>query len=305
MVLDPQIQEVLEQIKAKHMRPTSELSLEEIRKGAKRLTLLAGDPEPIYKIANQIIPTSEGSILIRLYYPKEAKKLPTLIYFHPGGFVRGDVETHDPICRTLANHSGSLVISVNYRLAPENPFPAQFEDCQHLNTYLENHIQDIGGDPERIAVGGESSGGNLAAVFTQLSTLPLKFQLLIYPQLDFTNHLPSHQTYATGYLLEEKTLQLYAAYYLPETADPHDPRISPYFTPDLSKQPPTLIITAEYDPLHDDGAYYAAKLKKAHIPTQHITYPGTIHGFFQMGGVVDVGREALLTAAKAIKKALK
>jgi acetyl esterase len=186
---------------------------------------------------------------------------------------------------------------VNYRLAPEHPFPAAVEDAYHALCWVHQNIKDYGGDPEKIAVVGESSGGNLAAAMTIMSHCrqgpPLCFQVLIYPQLDYTNSFPSHKLFADGYFLTEQALNFYAQKYLPEQVDRKDPYVSPYFTHHFQYLPPAYIITAEYDPLRDEAESYAHQLKKAGVSVIHHRFPGMIHGFVSMVTFIEEAREAL------------
>jgi acetyl esterase len=307
MPVHPKIQEMIDQTNRAHLPPLRQQSFEQIREAFFKLRLLAGEPRPVAKIVNQAIPGPSGNILIRLYYPNEEEKLPILIYFHPGGYVKGGIDEHDTVCRDLCNTAECIVLSVNYRLAPESPFPAQIVDGLAAISYVKGHADKIHCDLERVALGGESSGGNLAAVLTheliKKNGIPIAFQLLIYPQVDYTRSYRSHKEFARGYLLEEDSLIWYAKQYLPEDIEPQNPRVSPLFAEQFSRLPPALIITAEYDPLRDEAEAYAEKLKAANVKVIVHRYEGMTHGFFQMAGVLEPATQAMEEVGEALKLA--
>src|SRR6185295_2919525 len=218
------------------------------------------------------------------YRPEAKETLPVLIYFHGGGFVICSLDTHDGECRRLANASGCAVISVDYRLAPENKYPAAAEDAYAATEYIAEHAAEFGIDPQRIAVAGDSAGGNLATVVATLARDRggplLKFQLLIYPLVDFADNSPSMQEYAKDYFLTRESMDWFTDCYLPNRAAARQPSASPKNAEDVRGLPPAMILTAEFDPLRDQGEAYARKLKSAGVPVELKRYDGMIHAFF-------------------------
>ena len=303
-MLHPTLKEILSVTKEANNLPMSRMSLAEIRNGPMKMKPLAGEPKAMAKVMNHIIRTNEGDLLMRLYYPKDNKPLPVLLYFHPGGFVKGDIDSHDPVCRSIAEASGCLVASINYPLAPENPFPRAITAAKEALQWIATHSTELNSDG-RIAVAGENAGGNLAAVLTQEvreNIHPkISFQVLIYPQTDFTFSSLSQQEYSSGYLLERDSIEWYKKQYIPQDQDAMDPRISPLYAHDFSSLPPALIITAEYDPMRDEGETYAQKLKSAGVPTELKRYKGMVHGFFQMKGILDETRLAINHVGETLK----
>jgi acetyl esterase len=304
VMLHPTLKEIITVTKEAKNLPLSRISLAEVRRGPMKIRPLAGEPKPMAKVMNHIIHTDEGNLLMRLYYPKDNKPLPIVLYFHPGGFVKGDIDSHDPVCRNLAEASRCLIASINYPLAPENPFPKAVIAAKEALHWIYSHPSELNADG-RIAIAGENAGGNLAAVLTQEVREQIhpkiSFQVLVYPQTDFTFSSLSHQEYSTGYLLEKDSIEWYKKQYVPKNHDPMDPRISPLFAHDFSSLPPALIITAEYDPMRDEGEIYAQKLKSAGVPTTLKRYKGMVHGFFQMGGLLDEARLAINEVGETLK----
>ncbi len=307
MPIHPQLQEIIEQTKASHLPPQSAIPIEKARESFYKLRLLAGEPRSVSKIVNEAFPGPKGNILARFYYPSEHTNLPILVYFHPGGFVKGDVDSHDIVCRDLCNAAQCIVMSINYRLAPENKFPAAVEDGRAALNYLQTNYERIHCDPKRVAIGGESSGGTLAAILAQewkhKREPNIVFEVLIYPQTDYTRQFPSHKKFAKGFLLEEESIKWYAKQYLPENIDVRNPKISPLWAEDFCDLPPALVITAEYDPLRDEGEAYAAKLKEAGVKVIQHRYEGMTHGFFQMGGLLAPANRAMEEVGEALKLA--
>ncbi|QVL54847.1 MAG: alpha/beta hydrolase [Simkaniaceae bacterium] len=304
MTLHPTLKEIITVTKAANNPPLSRVPLAEIRKGPMKIRPLAGEPKPLAKVMNHIIHHEEGNLLVRLYYPKENTLLPVLLYFHPGGFVKGDIDAHDPTCRALADASGCLIASMNYPLSPENPFPKALNAAKAVLHWISSHPKEISSDG-RIAIGGEDAGGNLAAVLTQeVRDEPhpdISFQVLIYPQTDLTCSSLSHLEYGSGYLLEKESIEWYRKQYLDSDHDLTDPRISPLYFPDFSSLPPALILTAEYDPMRDEGESYAQKLKEKGVPVKLKRYKGMVHGFFQMAGLLDDARLAIQEVGETLK----
>jgi acetyl esterase len=233
--------------------------------------------------------------------------LPALLYFHGGGFVIGDLDTHDGLCRLLANASGCRVISVEYRLAPEHKFPAAVEDASAAACWVAEHARELGIDPGRIAIGGDSAGANLAAVACQLARQAggprLALQLLLYPGT-VAAETASRRAFAEGYLLEKKSIEWFYEQYVEPGTDPNDPRLSPLLALDLSGLPPAHIHTAEFDPLVDEGKAYAEKLAAAGVKVEYVCHPGMIHHFFCLAGAIPYARTAIANVGTAIKQAL-
>ncbi|BDB26464.1 alpha/beta hydrolase [Cupriavidus sp. P-10] len=250
-----------------------------------------------------------GPLKARLYRPDDSAALPLVIYFHGGGFVLCGLDSHDNICRSLARRSGALVLSVDYRLAPEARFPAAADDAVAAVRWAAAHAAQLGADPSRIAVAGDSAGGNLAAVACQQlrgSGIALRHQLLLYPYLDCTDGATASASYrdcAAGYFLGAAELDWYRTQYLADRADAADVRASPLQQRDLHALPPATIITAEFDPLRDQGEAYGEALQRAGHSATVRRWPGQFHGFISMQGVIDAASDALDVAAAALVRA--
>jgi acetyl esterase len=263
--------------------------------------------EVVFEVADRTLPGPAGEIPVRVYRPSEEAALPVLIFFHGGGWVIGSLDTHDNTCRALANAAGCIVVSVDYRLAPEHTFPAAVDDAFAATRWAAEHVADIGGDPARVAVGGDSAGGNLTAVVALLAReagdLSLRFQLLVYPVTDYEFDSQSMRDNATGYFLERDSMRWFYRHYLTGEADADDWRASPLRARDLAGLPPAFVITAEYDPLRDQGEAYARRLGDAGVPVELRRYDGVFHGFFGMRDLMEPAREAFDAAAKALRAA--
>lgn len=264
---------------------------------------------PIGKIENIEIPSGDTKIPARVYTPVAAggEAMAGIVFFHGGGFVVGDLDSYDPFCRMLANESGCRVVSVGYRLAPEHKFPAGVEDCYAALKWVEDNATALGIDANRIAVAGDSAGGNLAAVAVLLAkakgTPKPAFQLLIYPAVSADLKSASATNFARGYFLDLQTIGWFMMHYAPG-GDPADPRLIPMSATDVSGLPPAYIVTAGCDPLRDGAAAYAEKLKAAGVKVTHVDYPTMIHAFMHVPNFVPLAREAITAAAKATKDAL-
>jgi acetyl esterase len=258
------------------------------------------DPPEVAEVADGGFMGPASEIRFRRYRPIGVKAglLPTLIYYHGGGFVIGNIETHDSTCRRLANKSRCQVISIDYRLAPEHPFPAPIDDGVASFRHIRDNAESFGADAARIAVGGDSAGGAIAAVVCQLcrdaGEQGPAFQMLIYPVTDSSNkETPSRQAFAEGYFLSKPLMDWFWEAYVPdEDTDLTDLRLSPLLAKDFSGLPPAFVLTAGYDPLRDEGRAYADRLIDAGIKTTYVNYPGTIHGFFSLTRFLSQGLKA-------------
>jgi acetyl esterase len=308
MALDPQARAFLDQLAAMGAPPLSESTPEEARAAYSMLASIGGQPE--HKAANddRLIPGPGGDIPIRIYRPDTKERVPLVVFFHGGGFVIGNIETHDNICHQLATRVPAAVISVDYRLAPEHPFPAAVEDSFAATKWASDHAGELGADAGRLAVAGDSAGGNLAAVVAHRArdagAPPIAFQLLIYPGTDMTRSLPSHRTNGDGYLLTAELIDWFMNHYLPAGTDQRQPDASPLFADDCSSLPAALVITAEFDPLRDEGEAYANRLRQAGVHAPSSRYDGMIHGFFGMDAIFDASGKAMDEAVAALQDAL-
>jgi acetyl esterase/lipase len=311
MPLDPQVARYLQASAESEAEEADTLSLEEQRRLAVQAALAeAGEPEAVASVEDRVIPGPAGSLPIRIYTPvgAEGDRLPVLVYFHSGGWVFGSIEGHDPVCRALANHAGCLVVSVDYRLAPEHRFPAAPEDCYAATKWVAAHAREIKADPARIAVGGDSAGGNLSAAVALMARdrggPELCYQVIIYGETDYPEPGPaSYETYATGYDLTRKYMIWLWEQYLARPADRAHPYASPLRAADLSGLAPALIITAEYDPVRDEAEHYARRLREAGIPVRLSRYNGMIHSFFRMFSLFEQSWQALEEISIALREA--
>jgi acetyl esterase len=308
MALHPQCKAFLDMLAAAGGPGIHELPVDEARKVPYRMIELGGPEEPVAQVDARTLP-GPVPIPVRVYRPSAAQDLPALVYFHGGGFVICNLDTHDRACRMLANASGCVVVSVDYRLAPENKFPAAVEDAYSATRYVAEHASEFGVDPSRIAVGGDSAGANLATVVTLMARdrggPALKFQLLIYPVTDFTEHATqSERDYGQGHFLEEEQMDWFADQYFATQADRHSPYASPSKASDVRGLPPAMVITGECDPLRDQGEAYAEQLRSAGVAVALKRYEGMIHPFVSLAGIVDAGRDAINDSASAMRQAL-
>jgi acetyl esterase len=307
MPLDPGLKLVLDQLAATPGPQLHELPVEQARVFFDQMQL----PRPEMKIASvedRKIPGPAGEIPLRIYRPEGRAPLPALVYFHGGGWVIGSIETHDGTCRELANKVGCAVISVDYRLAPEHRYPAAAEDCFAATAWVAANAGALGVDPARIAIGGDSAGGNLTAAVALMARdrrgPKLRHQLLVYPVTDADFTRPSYRENAEGYLLTTKAMEWFWGHYVPDPVQRGEAYAAPLRAKDLTGLPPALVITAEYDPLRDEGEAYAERLRQAGVPTALRRYDGAIHGFFAMGLLSQVARDAIDAAADALRRAL-
>lgn len=309
MPVDPQAQQILDQ--GRHLPAMETLSVDAARKRCIEAFCTENVPEYIKKIQNQIIDIridqTVQKIPVRIYTPETLKALPILVYFHGGGFVVNNLDTHDAICRNLANNGECIVVSVDYARAPEYQYPLALKQCYETTLWVAQNAAGIGGDPARIAVGGDSSGGTLAAAITLMArdfmTLKICFQLLLYPVLDYyLPGTPSYKKFSTGYSLTRQIMIWFFDHYLPGELDRDDPYLFPVRAKSHESLPPALIITAEYDLLRDEAEHYATLLEKAGGSVTLKRYCGMIHGFIIMHKTIDTGKTALADAGAVLKK---
>jgi acetyl esterase len=304
--LHPQLQALRRERIDSGVRPLHELSIDEARR-AEADTIRGAALEPVDAVVDRLIPGPAGRLAIRVYLPSQGDPLPVLVYFFGGGWVSGSIEASEPICRRLALATPCAVVAVGYRLAPEHRFPAAVEDCFAATRWIVDHAGELGLDAARIAVGGGSAGANLAAAVTRLaleqSGPPLVFQLLVYPPTDYRADTPSLRGNDDPLFFNGKSVAWCWSHYLTRETDGGDPLASPLRAHDRRGLPPALVITAELDPLRDEGELYAEKLSAAGVPTELIRFDGMVHGFFSMTGVVDAAAEAQARAAAALARA--
>jgi acetyl esterase len=316
MPIDRQVQRLLDRYNSFGVPPLHTLTAEEARQqptivdAARALLEERGEeirPEPVGNVTDQSIPGPGGDLPIRLYRPKGSGPFPALVYFHGGGWVLGDLENTDAACRALTTMAQCLVISVNYRKAPEHRFPAALDDAYAAVQWVIENAASIDGDPQRVAVGGESAGGNLAAVVClrardQGDPMPI-YQALIYPVTNYAFDTLSYEENADNIVLSRDTMRWFWQQYLPDEQAGQQPYASPLRTPDLSGLPPAVIITAEYDPLRDEGEAYAQRLRDAGVPVVSSRYTGMIHLFFRLMPLLEPARKALIEVAADLRSA--
>lgn len=306
MPLDPQAQAVLDMMAAAGLPPYEQISVEEAR-ARYNASQLGGKPEPVARVEDQQISGPEGPLRIRLYTPEGTGPFPVLVYFHGGGWVLGNIEGSDTLCRALTNAANCVVVSVDYHLAPEYKFPVPAEDCYAATQWVASNTAAFNGDETRIAVGGDSAGGNLAAAVCQMardrSGPNLVYQLLIYPITGYIPNTPSYQENGEHYYLTRAGMVWFWNHYLGNEEGGKNPYAAPLQAQNLNGLPSTMVITAEYDPLRDEGELYANHLQEAGIPTTVIRYPGMIHGFVRMGGAIDQSKKAIDDIAQQLRLA--
>jgi acetyl esterase len=308
MPLDPQMKTILDKAAAVGGPAFHTLGVEKVRE-AIRVGAGSGAREAVARVEDRRIPGPAGEIPVRIYRPGGDGEFPAVAFFHGGGWVAGDLDTHDVICRILTNAARCVVVSVDYRLAPEHRFPAGPEDCYGATVWLANHAAALGADPSRLAVAGTSAGGTLAAAVALMARdrrgPRIGFQVLWYPATDADLDTASHREYSSGsyYLLSRADMEWFWNCYLSSERDRANPYCCPGVAKDLSGLPPALIVTAEYDPLRDEAEEYAARLKRAGVAARCTRYEGVTHAFTGMAPVVDKGRRSILEAAAAMREA--
>jgi acetyl esterase len=308
--MDPKAQIVGEFVKSIRV-PGYFPPLPELRQQLRTMVALMDEPAPpLARVEDIRIPGPASTLPARVYDASGVRRpaAPVVLYFHGGGWVQGDLETHHGLCARLALGTGALVIALDYRLAPEHPFPAAVDDCGAAYRWLHAHAREIGVDPARVAVAGDSAGGNLAAVVSQEAAVagePLPAcQVLIYPAVDFALDTPSHQDLADAHIIPRDRIEWYASQYFPAGADRGDPRAAPLRAVDLSGQPPALVITAGFDPLRDEGHAYAERLRVAKVNVVDHEYPGQIHAFVSLTKAIPQGLAATFEIADYLREKL-
>jgi acetyl esterase len=311
MALDPAATTLLQQMADAGMPPLNEMSPADARVAAEGFIALGGPGDDVAEVTNRTIPGPHGEIPIRIYRPNVegggSGALPCLLYFHGGGWVLGTVDSTDAICRATANRAGCIVVSVEYRLSPEHKFPVPLDDCYAATTWVAANGKEIGVDGTRLAVGGDSAGGNLAAAVSLRARdengPSLRMQLLVYPVTNHDFATPSYTENADGYLLTQDMMRWFWDHYLSKPKDGKNPLASPLLAKDLSGLPPALVLTAEFDPLRDEGEAYAAALTAAGVSVTTQRFDGMIHAFWQMLAVFEAASTAADLAAAELRKA--
>ncbi len=322
-MLHPQAKALLEMMEQRGVPPVHTLTPEEARRAyLERRHITQPQPPAVAQVRPLQAPGPHGAIPLRLYLPLSAAvradvsghgqpsgALPVLVFFHGGGWVIGDLDSHDTLCRELANGAGIAVVAVDYRMGPEHRFPAAVDDCIAATYWVHSQAAELGLDPARMAVGGDSAGGNLAAVVAIAvrdgAPLKLAYQLLIYPATDMRRSAPSHTHNGQGYLLTQDTMRYFHDHYITQPEHDHDWRASPLLHANLANLPPALVLTAGYDPLRDEGLHYAQRLTEAGNRATHLSFERQIHGFILMGRVIDEANAAVAVCAAELRRELR
>lgn len=313
-MLHPQTRALLELMKQRGVPATHTLTPDEARALYRdRRTFTQPEPPAVASVQELHADGPHGPIPLRLYKPADqgntSQALPVLVYFHGGGWVIGDLDTHDTLCRQLSNRSGCAVLAVDYRLAPEHRFPCAVDDCIAATRWCRSHAVPLGLDPARMAVGGDSAGGNLAAVVAiatrNAGEPPLRLQLLIYPATDMRRQAPSHTSNGQGYILTSDTMAYFHGHYVHDSAFDTDWRASPLLLDNLAGLADAFVLTAGYDPLRDEGLQYSQRLTEAGNCATHICFERQIHGFITMGRVIDEADAAVSLCAAVLAQALR
>ena len=314
-MLHPQARALLDLMEARRVPPTHTLSPVDARALYRdRRAYTQPEPPTVGEVRPLTAEGPHGPIPLRLYRPLASRPgtatdaLPVLVYFHGGGWVIGDLDTHDTLCRQLANGAGCAVVAVDYRMGPEHRFPTAVDDCIAATRWVHAQAGVLGLDARRVAVGGDSAGGNLAAVVAlsarDAGDPPIRFQLLIYPATDMRRGHPSHTTNGQGYVLTRDTIGYFHDHYIADAAQDLDWRASPLLREDLAGLPPALVITAGYDPLRDEGLDYARALTAAGNRASYVCFERQIHGFITMGRLLDEANAAVSMCAAELRRAL-
>jgi acetyl esterase len=306
MGLHPQVQFLLQMMESRGLPPMEQLSVQEARQAFEASAKLMSKAEKKVSTEDRKIQGDEKEIAIRIYTPEVKGPTGALVYYHGGGWVIGNIETHDALCHTVAAESGCIIVSVDYGLAPESKFPEPVEDAYLAAKWTYDHANELGIDPQKIAVGGDSAGGNLAVAVSYLAVerkeLSIAYQMLLYPSTGF-EYTESYEKYGEGYYLTKGTMAWFRNQYLTSEDDTVSPLAAPLLIPDAATRqlPPAYIMTAEFDPLCDGGEAFAIKLKDAGVEVKYVCYPGMIHGFLGMTEFVSDGKKAVSEIASELK----
>ncbi|MGM0899568.1 MAG: alpha/beta hydrolase [Bacillota bacterium] len=306
MGLHPQVQFLLQMMESRGLPPLEQLTVQEARQAFEASAKLMSKTDIKVSTEDRKIQGCEKEIVIRIYTPEVKGPTGALVYYHGGGWVLGNIETHDALCHTVAAESGCIIVSVDYGLAPESKFPEPVEDAYLAAKWTYDHAIELGIDPKLIAVGGDSAGGNLAAAVSYLAVerkdLPIAYQMLLYPSTGF-EYTESYEKYGEGYYLTKETMAWFRNQYLTSQDDTVSPLAAPLLIPDAATRqlPPAYIMTAEFDPLSDGGEAFATKLKDAGVEVKYVCYPGMIHGFLGMTEFVSDGKKAVSEIASELK----
>lgn len=310
MPLDPQAEALLNQLAESGVPPTEDMTPAEARAASWAYADLGGDPEEVDSVEHRFIPGPHADLPIRIYRPAESGSgpLPALVYFHGSGWVIINIEICDSTSRAMANRTGCVVIAVNYQKAPEHKFPIPFDDCYATTEWVSLNAEQLGIDPQRIGVAGDSAGGNLAAAVAlkarDVGGPSLAYQLLVYPAVRYGWDTPSAIANAEGYLLQRASMEYFWTHYVRSPTDGSHPYCSPLLAADHANLPPAFIVTAGFDPLMDDGRMYAEKLEASGVPVKLRNYEGMIHGFFWMAGVFDQAKVLLDEIGEEVRAAM-
>ncbi|MEX2201625.1 MAG: alpha/beta hydrolase [Dongiaceae bacterium] len=307
MTLHPKLKEILSLPPDPNEIPVEIMAPADARTGFDKDLAGVDGPKPdVHRISEGRVKGAAGDLAMRIYEPLAGAARPALVFFHGGGYIRGSLDTHDSSCRIIANSAQAVVFSIDYRLSPEAKFPDPLEDCFAATVDIVSRAREFGIDPARIAVGGDSAGGNFTAGVTLLSAErqgpPLKFQLLIYPNVDMGTETESIRLYSKGYFLN--SLPFYIASYTRSPKDFEHPLCSPLRASDLSVVPPAYVLTCGFDPLRDEGQAYAARLKAAGVAVEEVCYDDMIHGFLLLRGLLPEADDALAACGRAVARGL-
>jgi acetyl esterase len=306
---DPQVQVLLDMLEERNTPPTYGVSPEAAREQYLELTEMV-ESEPVAETQDFEIEGPGGPIPVRAYIPGEEGPYPILVYYHGGGWVIGDIETHDNVCSALCNRAEVVVLSVDYRLAPENPFPAALEDAYAALEWATTYGDEISGDPDRVAIGGDSAGGNLSTGVTLMADdedgPEIAHQSLIYPAVasPAVHEFDSYEENGEGYFLEQESMDWFYGKYVQNDAHARNEYLAPLLARDLSGVPPATVVTAGFDPLRDEGAAYADRLEEAGVDVHHENFEGMIHGFVQLPDMIDRAEDALDLLAEELQASL-
>lgn len=307
MPLDAEARSLIDLMQASSP-PVETLTPAQARRASDERRARAAVPvDDVHDVSDRTIDTHAGPIDVRVYRPTPGTDVPVIVFFHGGGWVLCDIESHDGLCRTLANATGAVFVSVGYRRAPENPYPAAVEDCYAATLWVAAHAAELSVDPTRMAVMGDSAGGNLAAAVALMardhSGPPLALQVLLYPVLGDDFETSSYHSYGADHYLTREAMQWYWNQYV-DPARRQEPYAAPIHSPELAGLPAAVILVAECDPLRDEGLVYARRLSDGGVPTTLIDYPGGFHGFLSLAPALGVGRRALSEVAASVRRGL-